>query len=963
MQNLLAAALLCCLAAPAWMAAAPAASLQAGLARQPVAFELDGPWAFARAGRFSLRTDGRHTILVSPVGSVRFRLEGAMEPRQPKPVGPPSHIRQTFEGARVRIAPRYDRVRFEELYPGVSVEYYERDGDVEYDFFVAPSARPEEIVLRFDRRAEILADGSLAADELLQSPPKAFQNGVETPVRYRKLGPKRVGFELDAHDPSRPLRIDPRIGLASFFGGSGSERIDDAAYDSKGALWIVGRTNSPDLPLPPNGFPSPREGSSDVYASKLERQVAPDGAETWRLVATLFLGGDGRDRAAGIRVDRQGRVYVFGDTQSANFPTSQDASQRELAGRTDGFFTVLRESDFPFFALGTEGEPPRQGAFSSYEIEYSTLVGGSGEETVVAGSIEAFIDDSGVPCAILAGHTNSSDFPTTTFAVQEQNGGGTDAFFSVHCRRPSSSYPLVYATYLGGAREEAGAAIAVAADGSFCLGTRTTSSDLPSSGFQPEPAGSTEAYLGCFEPIRRRLDLPFLYRALGRTYWGGSASEDLIDLAIEDNTDGFRLFALLDSVSTDVAPPFDANLVPPSALAGNPGGRSLLAGVFPPLLDRPLAQFWLGGGSDDTGAGLALSGGCLAVAGSTASADFPASAGFPERLFDAGADLAAGKFCFDEQLTSVETVYVGAYGSSSQDTAAAVAPGPFDDELIVGWTTAGAGPPALDPTPGAPQTEYGGGLEDGLLLELYRPRLRPEAVVGAADFVARPLAPGQILTLFGLGIGPGAVIGPRLDEAGRLDRELGGVRVLFDGEPAPMIFVSRNQLSAVAPFFLEVRDNVEVQVETDGAVSAPLLLPVAQTAPAVFTLSQTGQGQGAVLNQDSSINNPSRPASPGSLLQIFLTGVGQTAPRGVDGEIIPARQPFPQIVAPVRVRIGGVEAAVLYAGGAPNQVHGVAQINALVPRELAGSLETPLEIFIGGESIQAGVTVAIASLP
>jgi uncharacterized protein (TIGR03437 family) len=506
----------------------------------------------------------------------------------------------------------------------------------------------------------------------------------------------------------------------------------------------------------------------------------------------------------------------------------------------------------------------------------------------------------------------------------------------------------------------------VAASGSFCIGTRTFSASLPSSGLQRTWAGASDVYLGCFAPVRRRFGLPFLYREIGRTFWGGAGTETLADIEMQNagpGLEGFRVFVLAESNSENLASAAGVP-VPEGGAVANPGLRSMLVGAFPPALDRARTQFWLGGGSEETAGDLALSGGCLAVAGRTRSADFPASATFPERPLASGEDVALGKFCFNDQMTQASTVYVGAYGSLSDDSVASLTAGPFDDELLAGWTTsAGGAPPAFQTTAGAPQPGYAGGMEDGLLLGFHRPRLRPEGVVGAADFLARPIAPGQLLSIFGLGIGPGTNIGPQLDQAGRLRRDLGGVRVLFEGVAAPMIFVSRNQVSVVAPFFLDVRQSVQVRVETGGAASEPVTLPVAPTAPAVFTLSQTGLGQAAVLNEDSSVNGENRRAAPGSLLQIFLTGVGQTLPRGVDGELIPARQPFPQIDAPVVVRIGGQEAAVIYAGGAPGQVHGVAQINAVTPRGLIANPRTALEITIGGVAIQPGVTVAIAGAP
>ena len=85
----------------------------------------------------------------------------------------------------------------------------------------------------------------------------------------------------------------------------------------------------------------------------------------------------------------------------------------------------------------------------------------------------------------------------------------------------------------------------------------------------------------------------------------------------------------------------------------------------------------------------------------------------------------------------------------------------------------------------------------------------------------------------------------------------------------------------------------------------------------------------------------------------------QTSPPGVDGEITPLRQPFPVLRAQTTVRIGGIDAQVLYAGSAPGLLQGVNQINAIVPHNLPANDETPLEIVIGGRSTQDAATIAV----
>src|SRR5262249_25245616 len=154
-------------------------------------------------------------------------------------------------------------------------------------------------------------------------------------------------------------------------------------------------------------------------------------------------------------------------------------------------------------------------------------------------------------------------------------------------------------------------------------------------------------------------------------------------------------------------------------------------------------------------------------------------------------------------------------------------------------------------------------------------------------------------------------------------------RVLFDGIPGPMVFASATQVNAIVPYEIGGRLNVSVQVEFQGVRSPAIVLRVADTAPGIFTLSASctgggnGAGQGAILNQNFSINCATNPAAKGSVVQIFGTGEGDTNPRGATGFIIPASGTdlrLPRQLATLAVTIGGQPAEVLYAGSAPGLV-------------------------------------------
>src|SRR5260370_8733750 len=126
----------------------------------------------------------------------------------------------------------------------------------------------------------------------------------------------------------------------------------------------------------------------------------------------------------------------------------------------------------------------------------------------------------------------------------------------------------------------------------------------------------------------------------------------------------------------------------------------------------------------------------------------------------------------------------------------------------------------------------------------------------------------------------------------------------------------------------------------------------------MFALRGIGVSQGAIVNQNQSVNSSANPANKGSIVSLFATGAGQTIPPGVDGK--PASAPLPTPVAPVSVKIGGLDAEVLYAGAAPTLVSGVLQVNVRVPAG-APSGNVPVVITMGATISQAGVTFALLS--
>jgi uncharacterized protein (TIGR03437 family) len=239
---------------------------------------------------------------------------------------------------------------------------------------------------------------------------------------------------------------------------------------------------------------------------------------------------------------------------------------------------------------------------------------------------------------------------------------------------------------------------------------------------------------------------------------------------------------------------------------------------------------------------------------------------------------------------------------------------------------------------------------------LPAPKPVVQAVTNAASY-GTAIAPGQMVDIWGSGLGPQSSSGSFLDSNGMVSSSVAGVRVLFNGIPAPLVFVSAKQCSAVVPYFGAVAGASNVQVEYQGVRSDPFPIHVSATAPGIFTANASGAGQASVLNQDNTVNSADNPAAGGSVVILWATGEGVTDPPGVDGR--PATDVLPKPVALVTVNIGGYPATVQYAGAAPGYMPGVLQINAQVPAEVQPGNNVPVQIAIGGVSSQVFVTVAV----
>src|SRR5437773_7790597 len=455
-----------------------------GQTRQDVRF-------LARGAGYSLYLTAGEAVLVltKPNPDAKRDLRSTPERRGTQPRGTPVVVRMSVVGAAPKPlvsgldelpgkanylignpakwrtnVPTYAKVHYRAVYPGIDLVYYGNQRQLEYDFVVSPGADPERIVLGFQgaERLEINAEGELvlhaAGGVIRQRVPVIYQeiDGVRTKIEggYVLKDAHRVGFQVAAYDPSRPLVIDPTLVYFTYLGGSIGDGGRGIAVDAAGAAYVTGYTLSTDFTAgctaPCTVLDATLNGVRDAFVTKIN-------AAGTALVYSTYLGGSNQDEGVGIAVDAAGAAYLTGLTQSADFTAGCTAPctvlNGTLSGDKDAFVTKIN-------AAGTA-------------LVYSTYLGGSGGEVGVGIAVDA------AGAAYVTGFTESADFTAGCTApctvLNGTLGGFRDAFVT---KLNAAGMGLVYSTYLGGSSDDVGLGIAVDAAGAAYVTGSTHSTDF-----------------------------------------------------------------------------------------------------------------------------------------------------------------------------------------------------------------------------------------------------------------------------------------------------------------------------------------------------------------------------------------------------------------------------------------------------------------------------------------------------
>jgi hypothetical protein len=539
--------------------------------------------------------------LDSPVRQrlVRIKLDGAnptpqIEGDEELPMKSNYFIGQDRSKWRTDI-PSYAKVRYRKVYSGVDLVYYGTQYQLEYDFILAPGTDTNRPALTFEGaevRVNAIGDLILTAGftEIRQHKPVAYQvvDGIrkEIAARYVQRRKNLIGFEVAAYDSNLPLVIDPVLAYSSYLGGGGADTGEAIAVDTAGSAYVTGNTQSMNFPVTSGAFQTVPPPFGAVFVTKIN----PSGTA---LVYSTYLGSG---ESHGIAVDSLGSAYVVGNAGANNFPTTVGAYDTTYNGGGDTFVTKLSPS--------------------GSTLIYSTYLGGSSVEISAA----IAVDTAGN--AHVTGLTTSADFPITPGAFQSVFLGGRDrscvfgdAFVT---KLNATGAGLLYSTYLGGSRGEAGLGIAVDSAGYAYVTGASASDNFPTSqgAFQTTHGGCLEDICEsnlCEDAFVTKLNLTgtdIVYSS----YLGGIVGDAGFAITVD--------FAGNALVTGSTNSPDFPRANPIQSRFG--GFRDLFVAKVNATGSALIYSTFLGSRGDEEGYGIAVdSGGNAYVTGQTTSPDFP----------------------------------------------------------------------------------------------------------------------------------------------------------------------------------------------------------------------------------------------------------------------------------------------------------------------------------------------------
>jgi hypothetical protein len=654
--------------------------------------------AVTRSQSPSPRSDGHRVVheaaaAETVTAAVRMTLLGAdptakVQPSDPFPVRT-NYVSGTDPGHWLSDVPTYGSVRYEQVYPDIDVVYHARDGQLEYDFVVAPGGDPQTIRLGFEgaTSVEIDSQGALVlhtpGGDIRKPQPLVYQDdGAQRHSiagRYMVSDSGRVTFDVAPYDPTLPLVIDPVIAYSMFLGGTDNDEGRRIAVDIQGNVYVIGSTLSTNFPVTAGAAQTIPGGSKDVFVTKF----SPTGA----VIYSTYIGGNCEDSPGGIAVDRAGNAYVTGRHKTCwNASTAQGAFVVKLAPMGAAVYhnvlaaSYMDDSWGQAVAVDGQGNVYVTGVTSSYSRDFPTTLGAYRTTDCANGFLAGYdgfvtkLDPNGTmiystylcgtmndsPNAIkvdaagsayVVGSTESHDFPLVHPIQALSKTSTLYATGFVTKLKPDGS-GLVFSTYLGGSYSESVNDVALDGAGNVYVTGDTQSDDFPvTPGVIQPKAGFPICVSACSDAFATKINAT----GTGLVYSTYiSAEDDDVGMSIAVDAGGNAYVA--GATWSRYLPIVDA------FQSANRGSQEGFIVKLNPTGTRYVYASYLGGSrgttesleGEDGIVGIALDGNNNAyVTGYTLSRDFPVTGNAAQRTLSGGACDYFGSPCSDAFMTKI----------------------------------------------------------------------------------------------------------------------------------------------------------------------------------------------------------------------------------------------------------------------------------------------------------------------
>lgn len=460
----------------------------------------------------------------------------------------------------------YKEATIEQIYDGIDQHWYFDGNNLRYDYLVAPGADYSQIQLYIDGAIDYsIKNNDLVFNtdfgEVKQTDLFVYQviNGNKKSISACwEIKYNHISLKLGDYLQSAPLVIDPLI-YSTFLGRDAADYSNSIKVGSNDYTYISGYSLSTDFPVTVGAYQISLHGNQDVFISKLN----PTGTS---LVYSTFLGGSGGDHSYSIAIDDDENVYVSGSTNSTDYPVTQGAFQVMLSGLYDAFVSKLNSSGtdlvYSTFLGGSDEDhtssiqidasgnayisgatssadfPVSAGAFQEqhgggYNDVFVTKLNPTGNTLVYSTYLGGALDDYPASVAInsignayVTGRTHSTDFPTTTGALQISLNGMYDGFVT---KLNENGTDLEYSTYLGGDIADDPSGITVdSSENAYITGiTNSLNYPVTHGAYQERPGGSYDIFVSKINPEGNVL--------LYSTYMGGNNDDYSNDITIDSN--------------------------------------------------------------------------------------------------------------------------------------------------------------------------------------------------------------------------------------------------------------------------------------------------------------------------------------------------------------------------------------------------------------------------------------------